>query len=196
MEVGGDEQGVVRFDTAVGYAADRVGAEDYIDLNIGLDCRLYALRSDSVTTQIVDVYDPLTLAPLGSISLELLQGTIDVRGIAVDANGELYGASWDGNIYHFDASGMEIDSLDSLANDLTDINLRDNGDLVVGARLGDVVFTTTALNSITDSFVVNSAAFGVFVEWVGVEIGDSCTREIFTDGFESGDTTAWSGSVP
>ena len=182
----GAPRGIVRFDRTDGFSAIRFSdTVEYIDLTIGLDCVLYALRTDEET---LDRFDPLTMGSLGSVTL-----ANDVRAIAVAADGRIFAASWDGNLYHFDSSGAQVDSVASGTNNLTDINLNSTGDLVVGGRFESVRFTTTALDSITG---FSLTGFGeTFVAHVG---GESCIVQdpIFADGFESGDTTLWSSTVP
>ena len=76
----------------------------------------------------------------------------DVRGLAVDTNGEFFGASWDDNIYHFDTDGTQLNMLVSGGSDLTDIDLGDDGTIVVGERFGNVIVTDTTLIAVTDSW--------------------------------------------
>jgi hypothetical protein len=99
-----DGNGIVRFDRAAGYAAERFGGTDYIDLNIGQDGVLYALQSDETT---VDRFNPLSMATAGTVTL-----ATTVRAVAVNAGGEIFGASWDGFLYRFDRDGSQVDSLE------------------------------------------------------------------------------------
>ena len=165
------DQGIVRFDTTAGFAATRFAdSEEYIDLTIGLDCRLYALRSNSVSTQTVDVFDPLTMSPLGSVVLSLGGPAMDLRGIAVAANGGIFAGAWDQNIYHFDTAGQLVNSL-ATGGLVSDINLNASGDIVAAQWLGQLIMTTTALSSFS-SFDPGLANF--FVAHVGGEQAASC----------------------
>jgi hypothetical protein len=110
-----------------------------------------------------------------------------VRGVAVNAAGEIFGASWDGNLYRFDASGMTLDSIGAGVGNLTDVDLAGDGRLVAGSRFETVVFSNEALDSVaTATFDGNGATFVAFAR----------AATIFADGFESGDTSAWSATVP
>lgn len=89
MATFGDEgadaaKGIVRFDIN-DYSAQRFAVtSEYIDLTIGLDGMLYGL-SNGVT---VDVYDPLTMGLSRTLNL-----AVGVRGVAINATGEIFGAS-------------------------------------------------------------------------------------------------------
>ncbi len=168
---GNPEQGIVRFDTNAGFAAVRFAeAEEYIDLTIGLDCRLYALRSNSVSTQTVDVFDPITMASLGSVVLSIGGSPMDLRAIAVAADGEVFAGAWDRNIYRFDAGGALLDSL-ATGGLLSDINLDADGDIVAAQWLGELVLTDTSLASFT---TFDPGLSNFFVAWVDGEQPPSC----------------------
>ena len=155
----GEPNGLVRFDTNAGYAGVRfaIGA-DYIDCTVGFDGKLYALRSNSIS---VDVFEPLTLAPLGGTTLEA-----EVRAVAVNVAGVIFGAAWvDDRIYRFNSDGTAVQSILAGTNDLTDIDLDGAGRIVVGSRSDMVVVTTEALAS-TSLFRVVSTFDPTFVEWV------------------------------
>ena len=142
----GSPIGIVRFDTLGGDTV-RFGDSGYIDLTIGGDGLLYALRGGTT----VDVYDPSDNQLLDSLNLD---GTSDVRGIAVDSSRNIYAASWDELVSSHDSSGGLIDSFaftDSglFDNDLTDIDINDNGDLLVSSRFGGVLLGDTSLSGFT-----------------------------------------------
>ena len=152
--VGGSDVGVVRFDTSGGSPLRFADTEEYIDLNLGMDGRLYALQDNETT---VDVFDPTTLAAHGTVSL----GT-RVRGIAVNESGAIFGASWDREIYHFDSSGAQQNSVSSGNNELTDIDINEDGDIVVGTRFGNVLQTDETLGSVTTFSAGTSLTFVAF----------------------------------
>lgn len=151
----GSPQGIVRFDRT-DFGLDRFTSTSYIDITMGLDGLIYALRSDEQT---VDIFNQQTnCGQIGSVSLGA-----DVRGIAVNGQGEIFGASWDDNIYHFNPAGATLNSVSSGGLDLTDIDIASDGTLIVGERFGRVILTNETLNlptTITD--IGNVASFVAF----------------------------------
>lgn len=177
----GGTRGIVRFDldTATGV---RFGDAEYIDVAMGFDGKVYGLRSDEQT---VDAFDPESLAAAGGATLAL-----DVRGIAVDADGEILGASWDGNLYRFSSAGGLLDFHSTGIDNLTDIDLSPSGAVAAGARFGEVIVSTAALDSSTSFDLTTDPGGGqqTFVAFVD-------DPRIFADGFESGDLASWSRVV-
>ncbi|MEM1205479.1 MAG: hypothetical protein AAGN66_19775, partial [Acidobacteriota bacterium] len=165
-----EDMGIVRFDTNDGFSFVRFAdTQEYRDLAFGLDCRLYALREPSTGVQTVDVFDPLTMQSLGSVALSI-GGPIDVRAIAVDASGQIYGGAWDRNLYRFDASGTLVATLDT-GGFVQDIALDVSGRIAGSHWLGGLFFTTTAFAPPTgfDPGIANN-----FIAWVSGERPASC----------------------
>ena len=137
---GDTPQGIVRFNTSDGSAirfAENDGG-DFIDLNIGLDGYLYALDSDENS---LFTYDLQTLSLLG-----ITQLAEDVRGIAVDSNGGIYGSSFgDRSLYAFAPDGSVLNSLGIPSRPSGDIDLRGDGLLAAGSSDGDVIISNTNL---------------------------------------------------
>lgn len=179
------DDGIIRFDAANGYSAERfpgpdISVFDYNSLAAGLDGRLYALVSNEST---LDIYFPATMERVGQVEL-----AEDVRDIAVDAAGNIFGASWDNNIYSFDATGAVVDSLnpEGIGN-LKDIDLSRSGQIVVTGGFDDVfVVTDTTLASAT-TYPVPDGVTGPFIAFV-----QPPPSPLFTGGFESGGTDGWS----
>lgn len=156
-------KGIIRFDRLTGSSMRQVDNYEYIDLTMGLDGLLYALRDDwSSSGRTVHTYDPLTMDFLWSISLD-----DDVRGIAVNQQGEIFGASWSETVYHFDCDGTELTSvnINSLASDLVDINLSFDGRIAVGSRFGDVVLMDDNLGNISSFSVGSDTTFVAFSDY-------------------------------
>lgn len=157
---GGADQanGIVRFNIN-DYSGQRLAENfadngEFIDLTIGLDGLLYGLEDYGD----ISVYDPLTLDLLRTLDL----GHTSDRAIAVNAAGEIFSASWDGNIYHFDANGIRQKSISSGANDLTDIDISSTGKLLVGSRSGDIILTDESLDSVSSFNVGSDTTFVAF----------------------------------
>ncbi|PTL76938.1 hypothetical protein DAT35_47610 [Vitiosangium sp. GDMCC 1.1324] len=157
---GDSPRGLVRFDLGGSTPVRFADTVDFIDVTLGQDGLLYALASNEYTVQ---VYDPSTLALVRTLNLPFGKS---IRGIAVSQQGEIYGASWDDNIYRFSAAGVQLGQLYSGAYDLIDIDLSAEGLLVVSSRFGNILFTDLQLSSLS-SFTVGSApAFVTFVPQV------------------------------
>jgi len=143
--LGSPNQGIVRFDRSSGTTQRFETAKEFIDITMGLDGWLYALRSNEDT---VDTYDPETMELLWTTTL-----ASDVRGLAVNDEGDLFGASWDNNIYHFEHDGSLLNSLNPpIAGSLMDIDVSFDGKLVVSARGEYVVLTDESLGSIAQTY--------------------------------------------
>jgi hypothetical protein len=157
MIVAGDgitDTGIIRFDTVSDTSQRFADTLEFIDLTLGMDRLLYALRNDEST---VNVYNPSTMSSVRTISL-----ASEVRGIAVNEEGHIFGASWDDNIYHFDANGIQLNSKASGTTDLADIDITCDGQLVVGSRFGQVVVSDEALSSVTSFSAGSNTAFVSF----------------------------------
>ncbi len=146
-------QGIVRFDLTDSSSERFSEAAEYIDLTIGLDGLLYGLRGDEDT---VDKFDPSSLESLGRIDLAR-----DNRSIAVNADGEIFGGSFDDNIYHFDSNGALINEVDPGLQSIADIDVASDGTVIAGTSSGlanAVIVTNEALDSVT-TFDVGSFLF-------------------------------------
>ena len=116
----------MKFDISTQQSTRFASSYEFIDLSVGQDQLLYGLQNQSV----VRVYDPASLSELRSIALSK-----GVRGITANKSGELFGASWDGNVYRFNANGQVLASFNPGLGSLMDIDLANDGRLAVGTRL-------------------------------------------------------------
>lgn len=123
--------GVVRFDTASGGSVRYAAGVSYLDVDLGRDGLLYALRADERT---VDQVDPLTLAPLAAIVLERR-----TRSVAVDATGVLWGTGSSQTVSAFSPTGAELGLAFFVAPGLVDIAVAADGLVAVGSGDGQVV---------------------------------------------------------
>ncbi len=151
---GGTAKGIVRFNLTDGTSTRFASgvSEEFRDLTIGLDGNLYALGNYGP----VYVYNPVTLAFIKSINLSF----VDHRGIAVDENGDIFTADWNGNVNYFTPTGQLVRSTAAGGTSLNDINIV-NGQLWVGDRNGKVITTNTSFSSF--SGWNSSGTNGVFV---------------------------------
>lgn len=202
------ERSLVRFDLANSYAVERFGitadnqfALEIIDVTMGLDCRLYALEVDPGSgVPDIHVYDPDSLAHLETIDLtDYLQDffdDFDARGIAVAQNGDIYLANTYGEIRQLDPDTTTVVKIleDVPGNWLTDIDISVDGQIVVGSRSATIAITNLALDPPSEFLITGRSTHSTWVSWSS---GRDCTMvPMFTDGFENGDFSAWSSSVP
>jgi hypothetical protein len=175
-----DANGLVRFDLANTFAAERFAqGTDYRDVTVGFDGLVYGSNQNGLSTT-VGIYDPDTLAQLGSMTL-----VEPVRGLAVNALGQVFGAG--DEIYRFNPDGSVAASIDPGVGLLFDIDLDRSGRIVASAGDQDIVLTTEALDSFT-TFSTGSFNFNdLNVAWVQ----EPPVTILQSADFESGDTSAW-----
>ncbi|WP_105213089.1 hypothetical protein [Pseudoalteromonas sp. T1lg22] len=148
----GAAKGVVKFDLASGNAQRIIDDSDYIDINVGLDGKLYALQN---TYGALDVIDPASGTVLRSVALG---HTSSSRGVAADAEGNIYMVSWSGYVARYSAEGTLVNTLE-IGGNLHDIDIDHSGRVVTGSRFGQVYVTDTNLSDFTELFVSTSNAF-------------------------------------
>jgi hypothetical protein len=139
--------GIVRFDTSANTAMRFAAGTNYIDLNMGLDGKLYALNS---STAGVDIFDPSTMALVGHITIPPdISGADYVRGIAADQLGRLFISGYQGVIYRLDSSGG-VEKVGATGfSALTDLDIDETGRLVVAQQDGWIIVGDTNLDSFT-----------------------------------------------
>ena len=171
---GADEaRGVVRFDLTNSSATRFATSLEPIDLTVGLNGLLYVLYpGGSPEGRFIDVFDPVTMSLVDQISLASIFGHTGHRSIAVDINGDLFIADWDGEVHHVDNSGILIDTIlptcDRFGFDVNcqfnDIDISEFGELALGTRFGEIFLTDTNFSTITTfDLDQNSDAFVEFV---------------------------------
>ncbi len=156
----GTPSGLVRFDTTDFSAERYASGREYIDITRGLNGYLYAVRNGGTNAGgwTVDVYD--LEGSCGQINTITLGH--EVRGIAVNAEGEIFGADLSDFIYHFRSDGVILNSVDSGGADLTDIDIASDGTLVIGERFGRVILTDETLNTPTTIVDIDDGTFVAF----------------------------------
>ncbi|MBP9143432.1 MAG: hypothetical protein KBI44_03035 [Thermoanaerobaculia bacterium] len=199
----GDDRGIVRFDTANGFSVARFSTSTtYIDLNVGWNGLLYALRLDKFT---VDVFDPSTpnLDVVGGpivLDDDANPGTaFTVCGITADATGEMFGVRCGGRLERFNASGQSLGFLNLSAFVPTDIDLEEDGTIIVAYENGRLRFTSTAMAGSTE-VVLPDPTNGTGIDRPGLKAihiaAATAGPNLFDDGFESSDTGRWSAVAP
>lgn len=171
MRLSGEDatlQGMVRVDIQNGTWERFAQDIEPIDLNLGLDDKLYALYpGGSPGGRMIDVYHPATLAYERTIDLTATLGFTAHRSIAVNAEGEIFLADWDSELQRLDENGnlLDVINLNSAVGsfNLYDVDVSAEGVVVVGDRFGSVVVTDESFSAPT-AFDVGGG--GVFVDIV------------------------------
>ena len=153
---GGEAKGLIEINLDTGVTNRFIDNKDYIDVTLGRDGLLYALQN---TYGLVDVVDPDSLAILRSVALGHTSGS---RGVAANANGEIFMVSWDGYIAHYDVNGVQVNTL-SIGGNLHDIDIDETGRLIVGSRFGKAFVTDESLAEFTEIVATSMSAFAAFV---------------------------------
>lgn len=118
-----DLNGIIQFNMDGSYIRHLVGNE-YIDLTLGLDGLMYALRDMYGR---LDIIDPSTMQVIRNLSLDFGAG---IRGVMADAQGTIYAAAWSGDLIKYDSNGIEIDRRWSGVNNLEDIDINATGAII------------------------------------------------------------------
>lgn len=150
MQINGNtSSGFVIFDLDQ-QSVEFIEQADFIDLTIGLDDYLYGLKGATVLK-----FDPDTLELLDTIVVEL------ARGIAVSETGDIFTATWSGEVQHYSSDGNLLDVLSlwdeiGRTDNLSDISIRNNGEIVfTGGFDNSLYFTKMDFESV---FKINEAA--------------------------------------
>ena len=135
-----DKQGIIRFSQTDEPAVRFAERGNFIDLTVGLDNLVYGLEADGK----VSVYDPDTLVLVRSLTLE--DSSNDYRAIAVNQQGEIFSAAWNGNIYYLSSQGNIVDVNEANgyyfdSNNFNDINISPDGkELIAADNRGLIAF--------------------------------------------------------
>jgi hypothetical protein len=172
---GGEPNGIVRFNRA-DYSAQRFASGlDFGYVTLGRDGLLYGLagRGSPAGSELY-VFDPSTMALLRTIAL-----AVETRGIAVDEAGHIFapGFQVDRNIYEFDVNGKILKQLNTGMRFMNDIALSADGELVVGAANGDVVFLADV--SLSNLRFLHTGGGGDFVAWVPQPVPEPASLALF-----------------
>lgn len=153
---GGEAKGLIAIDLDGGVSQRFIDTSDYIDITLGEDDLLYALKN---TYGDVDVIDPVTLAVMRSIDLGHTSAS---RGVTANAEGMIYMVSWDGYIGHYNESGALLNTL-FIGGNLQDIDVDSTGRIIVGSRFGQAYLTDETISTFSEILATSSNTFVSFV---------------------------------
>ena len=168
----GEPNGIVRIDLNTMTATRFLELSEYVDLNIGLDGMLYGLVGEFGP---IHVIDPATMAlshfiiPGGGSGGQQIYG---LRGVAADADGNMYVVSLQQAVYKLDPNGLILDELQlptpgegGTYGPSFDIDISNNGQkLVIGGLFGYVFQMSTGLTNLTSFRAGTGAAQVTFKE--------------------------------
>jgi outer membrane protein assembly factor BamB len=157
---GSNTAGIVRFNIDDNSEEFFSGGE-YIDITVGEDNMLYALSGRQV-----DKYDPESMELLTSYAVS------EARAVAVDENGTIFTASWNGVIKLYDAEGVERLQLtlsDFYGNEVSgsfyDLNVSSQNTLMLTNRNKQILAIDSEFSSIE---LQDENFIGSFVSQVAV----------------------------
>ncbi len=159
--------GIVRFDIETDTSERFINDGNFIDVNVGLDGKLYGLGpGGTATSQRIVVFDPVSMA----IERVITGLNANTRAITVSEDGDIYAVRFrDPYIYQYDSNGGLQRSFNTGLNsrpgyseaDFSDIDLHENGqDLLianvnfsntsttVSPKDGDIVIANTGFNRV------------------------------------------------
>lgn len=154
--------GIVRFDLLNNTATRFATGTEFSDLNIGLNGKLYALRPPTMD---IYVFDPITMQLLNHLIRP--PGAPWLGSVSANQAGELFGISG-GNIHHFDSNGVLINSRATGFTSLTDIDIDEQGRIIVGQGNGYVLIGESSLQEDFTSFLASdntSSGQNIFVSF-------------------------------
>ncbi len=158
---GREAQGVFRINVQ-DYTSQRFAPSlEPIDLNVGLDGLLYVLTYSGINGggSAVHVFDPATMVEQRTVALPRQHRAIDV-----DANGDIFAVNPD--VYHYTPDGVLIgDPYDRGMGGLADIDLDEDGRILIASHGGDIGITDTEFRAWTQftSRPANGVTFAAFV---------------------------------
>ena len=130
----GGGQGIIRFGLD-GQVQPFLDGNEYLDLTLGLDNKFYALVGSNRS---IDVIDPVSMQVIRNITLDF---SADVRGVAVNAIGEIYTVSYTGDLNKYDSNGLSMNTMPVPAG-LYDIDINTQGHIIFQDRDDNVYLTT------------------------------------------------------
>jgi len=132
--------GIIRFNLS-NNSSSRFLSNGYIDVTMGLDGYLYALRHTGGELDKVDIN---TMTIVDSIDLELTAAT----AVTADFNGNLYMADGDGVLSKYDSDLVLVNSIQTNLR-LYDIDIDSNNEIVMTDRDHNINITNTSLTNLT-----------------------------------------------
>jgi hypothetical protein len=146
--VGGQPNGIVRFDTSNNTATRFANNADFYHLNVGLDGKVYAAPASGG----FNIYDPTTLLLLNHLNLP--SGVFGAK-FAVDQNGKIFLTSSYGTVYRLNTSGQVEASVATGFPHLTSIQVDTTGRLIMSTDDGYVVTGQSTLTSFSHFSAIN-----------------------------------------
>lgn len=158
---GGEDQGLIAIDPD-DFSNQRYASNNaYIDVALGGDGLLYALRN---TYGDLDVYDPADFSLLRSVDLG---HTSSSRGISANADGDIFMVSLNGYVAHYNPAGELLNTL-QIVSYLSDIDLDESGRIIVGSSYDNAFITDESLSTFTAIAFSSDNIFVAFVPTLAI----------------------------
>lgn len=162
--------GIIRFIRS-DFSADRFATDfSAVDLNVGLDDRLYALGSTGSPNGVtLRVYDPASMTLIWSMNMPSTSN--DYRALTADASSRIFVVGHRGQLLRLSPAGLVEKSTDTTAiglgfHNIGDLDLDPSGMLAIGTRFGDVLITDTEFDPAHSWQFAAPGGQQTFVTWV------------------------------
>jgi hypothetical protein len=148
---GGEPSGIVRFDRDNDYAAERFeDGNDYIMLSMGLDGLLYGLiGSGSPAGHTTVILDPLSMERVATVA-----NPVELRGIAANEDGVLFGITLGGTMIAFGDDGTVYSQMDTHIGG-ADIHVTPDGLVVACSCWSNVIISDEWFSGVSSFSVGN-----------------------------------------
>ncbi|MEM9380885.1 MAG: hypothetical protein AAGB93_13110 [Planctomycetota bacterium] len=152
------------------------------EIAAGRPGRIHALDSGSPRWR-VRTMDPVDFSLVEERELRDSAGfRLDMRGLAVAPDGELFAVDWDGRIYRYSADATYIGDQPTLVGNPLCIDIAADGALAVGGRFGEVAITDTTFSGVTTFQPYSTLTYVAFVparaQVAGFEVADGTSTAI------------------
>lgn len=151
-------------------------AISYRDVAVGPNGNIYGLTESGTSLR---VFDSGTQQQVANITLAMA-----VNAMAVHTDGTIFGVDDAGNAIQFDDRGAVLASMNMGRGALIDIDLADNGQLLLGSASGLLLQTNIALETPTGVLTSGQNAFVSFGAFEGSDPGDLVVTLINSDDTE------------
>jgi len=154
---GSPGQGILRIDLTDNSFSRFANTIEPNDLNISSDGVLFALDGAGSPRSSVFRYDLETLSLINVVPVAFS----DHRAVAGLGDGTFFTANSSGTIFHYDSVGTLLNSATVAGAFFADIDIAPDGQIALGtAQDGEVILTTTALDSFNRFRITNSTLGG------------------------------------
>jgi WD40 repeat protein len=128
MSYGNTPRGILRFNNFDFSSHFFPSNVDYIQLSMGRNGLLYAIKDPGSGSPGVDIYNPQTMTHLGTVNFPADNSYL--RTAAISASGDIFAGGMDGHIYHYNKNGQFVDTIAGAIGQIFSLNISPTGQLV------------------------------------------------------------------